>query len=91
MRLPLIAAMCLMAAPAIPQEPTLETDLQDALARIEISRQKIWENGAPIRERTEQVEARLKETCDRLFLSKPDETILNPLCYEVFRNHGLPG
>lgn len=85
----LALAICVFTAlPVASQEPSL--DAGEMRAQQEASRQQIWENGAAVRERRERTEARLKEACDRLFRSRPDETVTNPLCYEVFLNHGLP-
>ena len=66
-------------------------DVQELIARGEAAQQAIRDRTAVFQERQERVEARLKEACDSLFLTQPNETITNPLCYEVFVNHGLPG
>lgn len=66
-------------------------DVQELIARGEAAQQAIRARSAVFQERQERVEARLKEACDSLFLTQPNETITNPLCYEVFVNHGLPG
>lgn len=36
------------------------------------------------------VEARLKAACIALYARQPDETITNPLCFQVFMADGLP-
>lgn len=90
MRLIPFAAL-LAATTATAQTVSLDDPkIQEALAKSAKAQHEIWERGAALRERADQIEARLKQACDTLFLSKPDETITNPICYDVFLIHGLP-
>ena len=66
-------------------------DTLELIAKGEAAQQTIRDRSAAFQERQDDVEARLKQACDNLFRSQPDETITNPLCYDVFVNHGLPG
>lgn len=73
--------LALMAAPAgAMTDEEFEATKQRTAASLE--RARGWRED-PVRER-------LAEACVTLYATQPDETITNPLCYEVFLAQGLP-
>lgn len=83
--------LALLAWPVSAQETAEERDrMLESIARSEALMHKILEKGEPFRQQEEEVQSRLTAACSNLYRRDADATITNPLCYEVFLNHGLP-
>lgn len=96
MRLPLIAAMCVSALPALAQitaplgsQERTDQIIEEAQGLSASLMASIEEDAAKDAIR-EPVVARLAQACDTMYRRDPDATITNKLCFDLFWERGLP-
>lgn len=74
--------LALLGTPAMAGMTDEEVDAALERTAAHLERARGWRED-PVRER-------LAEACRTLYAAQPDETVTNPLCYEVFLAEGLP-